>query len=75
MADKKSGKREVLAKMVMETSRGTTPESTPSPRIHECCLNCQNDCKDPYRFWSGCMPCSEYCETFKRRPGWWRTKQ
>jgi len=32
---------------------------------HECCRDCDKNCKQPYTFWSGCMPCEEYCEKFK----------
>ena len=32
---------------------------------HECCRDCEKNCKQPYTFWSGCMPCEEYCEKFK----------
>lgn len=38
--------------------------------IHFCCLICRMRCDRQYTFWSGCMPCTEYCEKFDISPFW-----
>jgi hypothetical protein len=36
--------------------------------IHEVCARCQKPCKQPWSFWSGMMPDSEYCDDFEPIP-------
>ena len=33
--------------------------------IHECCLCCKKECKQPYTYWSGQMPANIYCEDWE----------
>jgi len=34
-------------------------------RIHNVCVRCRKNCKQPWSFWSGMMPEWEYCEDFE----------
>lgn len=38
--------------------------------IHFCCLICRKRCDRQYTFWSGCMPCTEYCENLEISSFW-----